>query len=274
MHNIHDQIPERILFVGDWHGSLYQAETAIQYAHTHGVTHIVQVGDFGIWRADTHYLDKSNELLLKHNIFLYFIDGNHENFPRLYAYPIQETGTREIRSNIHHLPRGFRFTWDTVRFLAMGGAYSVDKDMRTTGKDHWDEELITREDIDRAGTEKTDVLLSHDSPRDAPNPITDNLLSHQRGVQWFGAHNIAKATVHRRTLQEVSDNTDPIIIIHGHYHAYMAQEYTRPATGTRCFVHSLDQGGQGHNKIALHAPLYTLDLLKDIRKDLTEKGTN
>lgn len=265
MHNIHEETPTNIIFAGDWHGSLYQAESVVKYAAANNVTHIIQVGDFGVWRGDDMFLNALNALLLKYNIFLYWVDGNHEDFPRLYAYPVQSTGTREIRTNIHHLPRGFRFTWDTVRFLAMGGAYSVDKDMRTTGRDHWDEELITPEDILAAGTEKTDVLITHDSPQDAPNPITDDPHRQADGIKWFGAHNIFNANLHRRVLQEVSDNTDPTLIVHGHYHSPQNKAYTRAATNTRCYVHSLDQGGAGWAQLPKHAAIYTLDLLKEIR---------
>ena len=58
-----------------------------------------------------------------------FVDGNHENFNRLNAYPVKEWNgglVHEIRPHILHLMRGEVFTIGGRKFFAMGGASSHD----------------------------------------------------------------------------------------------------------------------------------------------------
>lgn len=58
-----------------------------------------------------------------------FVDGNHENFNRLYQYPVKEWNgglVHEIRPHVLHLMRGEVFTIEGRKFFAMGGASSHD----------------------------------------------------------------------------------------------------------------------------------------------------
>lgn len=60
-----------------------------------------------------------------------FVDGNHENFDRLYDYPVEEWhGGRvhKIRDSVIHLMRGQVFTIDDKKIFAFGGAASHDID--------------------------------------------------------------------------------------------------------------------------------------------------
>lgn len=234
------------MFIGDTHGVFRQVLTALKKAHANNVHHIIQVGDFGVY-PNTVFLDEVEREAAWRDITIYFVDGNHEDFPYLYSYPIAEDGTRPLRPHIIHLPRGFRFTWGETRFLAMGGAYSVDRSYRTLNVSYWDEELITEHDIEAAGTDQTDVLISHDSPADAPNPVTDDPFRQQRGRDWFGAEHIENAHYNRLALQAVTDATDPALIVHGHYHQKQAKEAIRKATGTYYTTLSLSEGGDSLN---------------------------
>lgn len=58
-----------------------------------------------------------------------FVDGNHENFDRLYSYPVKEWNggkVHEIRPSVLHLMRGEVFTIEDKKFFAFGGASSHD----------------------------------------------------------------------------------------------------------------------------------------------------
>ena len=58
-----------------------------------------------------------------------FIDGNHENFDRLYKYLVEEWHggkVQFIRSNVIHLMRGQVFDINGSTFFTMGGAASHD----------------------------------------------------------------------------------------------------------------------------------------------------
>src|SRR5690606_22311304 len=122
-----------------------------------------------------------------------------------------DTGMRPIRHNIFHLPRGFRFTIHGVRFLALGGAYSVDRRWRKLNKDYWLEEEVTEADIANTLLPEdptTDVLLMHDSPFPAPNPITDNPVRQAEGMRAWGYEAIKAATKHRSWLTPVFIRTE------------------------------------------------------------------
>lgn len=233
----------KVLVAGDWHGSAGQAIRVIEHAIDQNIDTIVQVGDFGIWRGDERFLNKVQAKLYANDVQLYFIDGNHEDFPRLYAYPEEQDGTRKIRSNITHLPRGFRWKWNGINFLAVGGAASIDKKYREPGKTWWSEELLTDADIAKSQDGgPVDVMFAHDSPATAPNSITDDPAGQLRAGMSFGFDNLEICTSHRLRLQEITDVVKPVILFHGHYHKAMSGEYKHNGSEEINYVFGLDEG--------------------------------
>lgn len=243
---INTQTPTNIMFVGDTHGSSWDLTRAINAAGARDISHMIVLGDFGFWAAShgVGFLDQTNKRLAEQNITLYWVDGNHEDHRALNELPLAEDGTRPIRSNIFHLPRGFRWTWGELRFLAFGGAYSVDRDWRKLGVSYFTEETATPEQIQHAvAGGVTDVLIMHDSPAGVPNDITDIPENQEKGVEWFGQHNIDNATAHRELLRPLLTETKPAIIFHGHYH----KEFTHVFAGHdhgHTMVMSLDESSQ------------------------------
>lgn len=236
---------QEILFAGDWHGNLRQAVSVLNLAEMHQVSTIIQLGDFGIWNDDKEFLDELNENLLDRDQVLYFIDGNHENFERLYSYPLSEDGTRPIRGRVSHLPRNFQFMWGDRTVTALGGAYSVDQKWRAPYISWWPEELITEDEILEAQRlPQTDILLTHDSPAGAPNPVTDSPFRQVEGIQMFGLCAIEQSNEHRAHLARAIPNLRPKIILHGHYHAYGRGAYQPflPDDDHEIQVYSLDEG--------------------------------
>lgn len=244
---INTQTPNNIMFVGDTHGSAWDLTRAINAAGTRGnVTHMIVLGDFGFWSGlpTETFLDTTSKELSKHNITLYFVDGNHEDHVRLNSLPLAEDGTRPVRHNIIHLPRGLRWEWEGIRFLAFGGAYSVDRDWRKLGVSYFKEETATPEQVAAATAQGvTDVLIMHDSPAGVPNLITDTPEHQARGIEFFGKHNIDNATAHREILRPLLTETKPALIFHGHYH----HPFTRPFKGHdmgHTMVISLDESSK------------------------------
>lgn len=91
---------------------------------------VIVCGDFGIWH-DT--LEERNKLdwLSHKNFTILFVDGNHENYDRLYGdeFPIVDFHggkAHKIRENIFHLMRGYIFDICGKSFFAFGGASSHD----------------------------------------------------------------------------------------------------------------------------------------------------
>lgn len=204
----------KVAFAGDWHMNWRWAVKAIEHCAAQGVDVIVHVGDFGYDFSET-FISKVTWALEAHAIPLIFVDGNHENFTKLYSYPIHENGLRKLTNYIWHAPRGFRWQWAGVTFLAMGGAHSVDRPWRILGESWWLEEHITDADILAAVTGQADVLISHDCPSGVRIPGIDS--GHKSG---FPEEQIRQSEEHRTRLAEVVKGTRPAMIIHGHYHRH------------------------------------------------------
>jgi predicted phosphodiesterase len=127
--------PKRVAFVGDWHENGPWAAKAIAYAESLDADVLIHLGDFGYSysRQFLTYVTAAG----RRQIPILFVDGNHEDFIRLYKYPLGEDGLRKVAGNVWHLPRGFRWQWDSIRFLALGGAHSVDRPYRRPGVSWW-----------------------------------------------------------------------------------------------------------------------------------------
>lgn len=249
----------KITFAGDWHGEADQALLVLKYAfQTHSFV-IYQAGDFGIWDGDEAFLSSLDTALGWYNQTLYFVDGNHENFDRLYGYPIDEdTGLRPIRDNIYHIPRGWygfidplqdgKLSLDNphgvgISFLGLGGAYSVDQKWRKPGRSWWPQEVVTDEEISHAVSKgRADVLLMHDCPAPAPLLAVDDPFLVIQATKFFGVEAIDKANEHRSRLTPVLHSAQPLLLVHGHYHRYSTGLYKQPNSDILTQVLSLDEG--------------------------------
>ncbi len=137
-------------------------------------------GDFGFLfypQGSPHYIEQQRQLdeLETRPYTILFVDGNHENFDLLGALPVEEWNggkVHRVRKNILHLMRGQVYTIDGIRVFTMGGAYSIDKYMRSEGFSWWRAELPTSEEyreaaanLERVGME-VDIILTHTAPRE------------------------------------------------------------------------------------------------------------
>ena len=205
---------DRIAFAGDWHMNPIWSGDAIAYAASLGADVIVHLGDFG-YTYKPSFLAVVDEELDAAGIDLLFVDGNHEDFPKLYGYPLVD-GRRKLTGRIWHLPRGYRWEWAGVRFLALGGAHSVDRRYRLPGRSWWPQETLTRADVVRAAAGgPADVLISHDCPAGVVIPGIDD----RRNPPPFPAEEIRRSYDHRMLLRAaIADQAQPSVIWHGHYH--------------------------------------------------------
>ena len=120
--------------------------------------YLIITGDFGaIWSEETLDTDLKPYECLPFTIL--FVDGNHENFDRLYGNEFDIVDfcggkAHKIRDNVYHLMRGYIFELNGKKFFAFGGASSHDiKDGILNLEDYIDEkELIkTYNKLTRAG---------------------------------------------------------------------------------------------------------------------------
>lgn len=202
----------RIAFAGDWHANTRWACTMIEHAKEQGADCVVHLGDYG-YSFTRSFLKDIQAALYRTKMTLYFVDGNHEDFDRLHAFPLAADGTRKVSARVFHLPRGHRFQWAGLRFLACGGGVSVDRHRRAEGKSWWPQEEITADDIARCESDgHTDVLLSHDCPAGVDIPFLGKTEFH------FPPDAIRRSNVHRTKLLAVAAAAEPSLIFHGHYH--------------------------------------------------------
>lgn len=202
----------KVAFAGDWHGSGFWARQAIEYAKEQGAETIVHLGDFG-YDFTRDYRQTVEAALRRTGLTLQFVDGNHENFTWLYAQPVGDDGRREISPRVHHLPRGYRWEWDGLKFLAVGGAFSVDRHHRELGESWWMEETLTDEDIYLAAAGgNVDFLISHDAPTGYIIPGI------ARYAHLWPSAALLQAADHRERLGLVTDVVQPRFVMHGHYH--------------------------------------------------------
>jgi len=173
----------RILLVGDSHGDAGFISFVVGHAMAGDCALIVQLGDFGYWEHapwGKAFLGHCSRELVRAGISMYWIDGNHENHPLLWAkYPTGEDGFCEVRPNLFYIPRGHSWEWEGHRCLGLGGAFSIDRDWRLreeafAGQPEtlwWPTELITENNVARAKeVGAADIVFSHDCPDGVPIP--------------------------------------------------------------------------------------------------------
>ena len=162
-----------IYVTGDTHGDF--ADTMHRF-YTTGVKEgdtVMICGDFGfVWRIGSENEAHLKELT-KEKYTMLFIDGNHENFDLLETYPVVDYcggKAHKIADNIYHLMRGQVFEISGKKFFTFGGAYSIDKYMRTAGYSWWEQERPPPADYDEASKNlekagyKVDYVLTHTIP--------------------------------------------------------------------------------------------------------------
>jgi len=211
----------KIIAAGDTHGFLdawkYQI---LPDAKKEGANIVLQVGDFGLWPGGDglKYLEKLARWATAWGVTILWLDGNHDWFDQLEAlgafgadHPFQ-IGDMPI----FYLPRGYRWEWEGVTCLALGGAYSVDKNARTRGIDWWPQEEITFDDMDRAMEGgPVDVMFAHDVFEDIMVP----------GVHAHEKDRFPEARHNRQRLQYVIEKVQPKLYVHGHYHVAYEKRY-------------------------------------------------
>ena len=230
-----------IYVTGDTHGEFGGRFNVKNFPEQKDLTkddYVIICGDFGgIWdveaesKSERYWLDWFAE----RPYTLLFVDGNHENFDRLYAYPVKEWHggcVHEIRPSVLHLMRGQIFEICGKKIFAFGGASSHDisggilekddpyfkrkkrrleRDWQPYRINHiswWQEELPNQEEMDE-GLKKlekhdftVDYIITHCAATD-----TQNLIKPQNGTDIMTDY-----------LQKIKNTVQYEKWFFGHYH--------------------------------------------------------
>lgn len=180
----------KILTIGDTHMAFNKLNQLISKKQP---DMLIVCGDFGFWPSlaeekvncewrghSTRYVKKETNCLQKikpGKTKIYWIDGNHEQHSELNKY--QNGKIHELEKNIFFCSRGSSLTLpDGRNILFIGGARSIDKNMRIEGVDWFREETISNKDYDLALShdKKIDIIISHTCPEYfAPDLIQGNI---------------------------------------------------------------------------------------------------
>lgn len=237
----------RILLLGDVHGNTAFLEHAFAAAGRHGCDAIIQLGDLGYWdhtKAGREFLDRAQSSAKLCDIPLLFVDGNHENHEMLGVLidedRVDRDGIAWVRPDVGWLTRGARWEWGDVRFGALGGAASVDRDRRVQGWSWWAEEVCTDSDAALLGIDPLDVLVTHDAP----------LSVALKGRADVHKEDLERCTASRGVLDRAVRRLRPTLVVHGHWH----QRHTTESLGAR--IEGLASDGESFTQAAvvLHVP--------------------
>lgn len=249
----------KIMLAGDTHGDGNAVKTLMEKARDIEADVLFVLGDFGIWDHldGGAFTDHVSRFVNRYEVPVCFLPGNHDNYDLLFEWeadkPRTADGFYEIKPGLFYSPRGHRWTWSGVRFLSLGGAYSVDKEWRVmddqvvlrhaqmrqdrggvldkrdrymlrTGQWSWwsQEEISEQEMRDAMEGGPVDVMLAHDKPRDAV-------------VDW-NRKDLPECWPNQQRIQSVVDAARPRLYVHGHLH--YAYDTVLPRTET--FVKGLD----------------------------------
>lgn len=215
----------KVLIIGDTHGDWGRLNTLIDRKKPDMA---IICGDFGYWPSlveekitygwggsNTIYKKKENDCLSKiktGKTKIFFIDGNHEDHNSLNKY--QDGKINELKKNIFFCSRGSSLVLpDGRRILFIGGAKSIDKNMRTPGVDWFAEETISNSDFKKCmDYDRIDIVISHTCPEYfAPDLITGNMS------KIYDPSCLA--------LNEILNKYKPPRWFFGHFHLYINKIY-------------------------------------------------
>ena len=230
-----------IYITGDCHGNFERFNVSI-FPEQNDMTkedYVIICGDFGgVWNKDEESKEETMVLdwLDCKSFTTLFVDGNHENFDRLYEYPVEVWNggkIHRIRPSVIHLMRGQVYELEGKKIFTFGGASSHDidggilelddphykkkkkeldkgwKPYRINHLSWWKEELASEKEMDEGRKNlqrydnKVDFIITH-----CASSSTAALISH-------GAYKSDLLTAY---LEEIRQSVKFKKWFFGHYH--------------------------------------------------------
>lgn len=228
----------KVLIVGDTHADASFVSNIHRVAKEHEVsdrpiTTIVQLGDFGFTFDANMMASISSWLKRNPKHRWYWVDGNHDQHDYLGALvnlagwedPISMSRLpwpeydgkkyQEFPERLFYCPRGSTWTLGSTVCMALGGAYSIDKQYRKPGRSWWYQELITEADLRRVQEVMQDredaieVMFTHDAPVTEPFETTLSQNGYKVGHE---------SRMNRQAMSAAVEMVKPKELYHGHYH--------------------------------------------------------
>ncbi len=166
----------------------------------HGKTWIDAYGKIHVF---DQYCIKNN------NTIIHWCAGNHEDHETL-----EVLQNNEVMKNVFYQKKGSILELpDGRRILFMGGAYSVDNQYRTAGKDWFPHlECVSYRDVEMLPDTNIDIVISHSCPK-----IFHNRIKHLFDNKWSM---MGERDCTPDALQIVLEKYKPKKWFFGHFHVY------------------------------------------------------
>jgi len=152
---------------------------------------VIVAGDFGLLWSNVPDQEELywRKWLTSKPWTLLFLDGNHENHPRLRALPTVPMygGTvGVVEKNIFYLRRGEIYTIQDRKIFIFGGAASIDKACRTEGISWWPEEIPSYAEMDYglSNLEKHQYAVHYIIAHTGPQDICEDLFRKYGGIGY------------------------------------------------------------------------------------------
>ena len=191
-----------VYVTGDMHGDPTRLSDPALRRLRKGDTLLV-CGDFGFVWDGSPAEEKRLKKLARRKYTIAFLDGRHENFDRLNAYPTEVWNgapAGHINDRLYHLRRGEIYTIEDATYFVFGGGESDDKEFRVPGESWWAAEAPTPEEMERAWANlaardnRVDYILTHkyETGRGTQTPRLKELAEYIDGnvdfKMWYAGH--------------------------------------------------------------------------------------
>lgn len=221
----------RIMYLGDLHGNF---NVINQYIKLYNLkdAYILQVGDFGVGFKtlikEQRSLEPLNDVLMKRNITLYAIRGNHDYKPYFDNDPFGFTNIKLVKDyTVLNLGE------DNI--LCIGGAVSVDRKMRytqyqrnsifdvKTGAETWWEDEVFHFDNEKLKyLRDINIVVTHTTPDycipDNSNGFGDFVNSYIKNDPDLRLDLMAERRDMTLAFQTLKENNDIRLHLYGHFH--------------------------------------------------------
>jgi len=206
-----------IIFVGDTHGKFRELGFLIHKKHKITNSVFFALGDNGLgFEKDEFYnyeLNRLSGIFGKGNNHLFFIRGNHDN-------PAYYTEIKHYGDNITILPDYSVVNVENKNILVIGGAISIDRMKRISGRSYWYDEKVKFDEKKLQTFKDINIIATHTSP-DFCFPFSKANI--QNWLLMDGSLN-QELNEERETMSKIfnilNDNKNNIIThwIYGHFH--------------------------------------------------------
>lgn len=129
---------------------------------------IIQLGDFGWWPRMPDNRQKYDKMVRKLDVPIWFIDGNHEDHPDLIRITKEAEDKNNpimVNKNVYYCRRGLvqklNINGKDYNCLFIGGAASIDKNVRREGWSWFPEEIISQREIYDLPDVDIDIVFAH-----------------------------------------------------------------------------------------------------------------